>query len=486
MRKTLLLLLLFWVPFYGFSIEAYFDLKKFQLPNGENYIETYLSFTTNGVGYTRLDNGLLQAEVEATIIIQQGDNIIDFKKINILSPQVTDSTLTEFLDVQKFILPNGPYTIDVKLKDLNDLDNGDAALTQQFILGIRKDQVDFSDVMLLNSATKCNEPGPLTKSGFDLVPHVSDYYSSLQDKLIFYTELYHTDMLSDSLFVLSTFISEKFTDDPVDPYMKIERAKAKSIMPILKSFDISELETGYYTLHIEMRNRQNELLLSQEIEFQRNNFKQETTLESIEQVDISRTFVSLYDDRDSLLEHLNSCHPIASNLERSSIENQMQYADLPTLQKYFFYFWSRRSEAHPDLAWAEYKKQVDYVDEEYGTRVKKGYESDRGRVYLQYGKPNTIVVRHNPPNVLPYEIWHYYTIGDFNNRRFLFYSREAVAVDFVLLHSDMLGEVQNNDWPVIMRTENVEMNTSSSQQNSISRRNAFSGNELEDLFYNPR
>ena len=115
MRKTLLLLLLFWVPFYGFSIEAYFDLKKFQLPNGENYIETYLSFTTNGVGYTRLDNGLLQAEVEATIIIQQGDNIIDFKKINILSPQVTDSTLTEFLDVQKFILPNGPYTIDVKL-----------------------------------------------------------------------------------------------------------------------------------------------------------------------------------------------------------------------------------------------------------------------------------------------------------------------------------------------------------------------------------
>ncbi|MEO0404205.1 MAG: GWxTD domain-containing protein, partial [Bacteroidota bacterium] len=445
-----------------------------------------LSFPTNGVGYTRLDNGFLQAEVEPTIIIQQGENIVDFKKINILSPEVTDSTLTEFLDVQKFILPNGPYTLEVQLNDLNDLDNGKAELKQQFLLGIKNNQPDFSDVMLLSSATKSANPGPLTKSGFDLIPHVSDYYSSLQDKLIFYTELYHSDMMADSLFVMSTYISEKFSDDAIDPFMKIERASVKPILPILKSFDITDRETGYYTLHVEVRNRENELILSQEIEFQRNNFKQETTLESVQQVDISRTFVSLYDDRDSLLEHLNSCHPIASNLERSSIENQMQYADLPTLQKYFFYFWSRRSEEYPEIAWAEYKKQVDYVEEMYGTRVKKGYETDRGRVYLQYGKPNTIVQRHNPPNVLPYEIWHYYTIGNFNNKRFLFYSREAVALDFVLLHSDMLGEVQNNDWPVVMRTENVEMNTSSTQQNSISRRNAFSGNELEDLFYNPR
>ena len=89
-------------------------------------------------------------------------------------------------------------------------------------------------------------------------------------------------------------------------------------------------------------------------------------------------------------------------------------------------------------------------------------------------------------NVLPYEIWHYYKINQFNNKRFLFYSRESVGVDFVLLHSDMLGEVQNNDWPVVMRTKNVEVSSSESSRNRSGARDTFSGDELEDLFYNHR
>ena len=56
----------------------------------------------------------------------------------------------------------------------------------------------------------------------------------------------------------------------------------------------------------------------------------------------------------------------------------------------------------------------------------------------------------------------------------------------MLLHSDMLGEVQNNDWPVVMRTKNVEVSSSESSRNRSGARDTFSGDELEDLFYNPR
>ncbi|MGB0424682.1 MAG: GWxTD domain-containing protein [Flavobacteriales bacterium] len=266
----------------------------------------------------------------------------------------------------------------------------------------------------------------------------------------------------------------------------MSRKDAAEVIPVLQTFDISSVPTGLYTLHVEIRNKKNEILTSKTLNFQRNNYLEDATAESVQNIDVAMTFAARFDRKDSLIEYLNSCHPIATNLERGTIENQMQYADLPTLQKYFFYFWSRRNEQKPEEAWLVYKEKVDYVDEEYGTRVKEGYETDRGRVYLQYGAPNTIVLRHNPVNVSPYEIWHYYKIGQFNNKRFLFYSREAVTVDFILLHSDMLGEVQNNDWPVVMRSKNVEVRSSESSRNSQNRQNSFAGDELEDLFYNPR
>lgn len=489
MRVTLFLASIFFFCNAAFSIDAYFDLKKYRIPGTDPYVETHLSFPANGVGYHKLETGMLQAEVEATLIFTSlaSGEIVDYRKNIVQSPFVTDSTLTDFLDIQVFSLNPGTYKVDLELKDLHATSHAEASLSQVFKLEFQEKEIDFADLTFLISATPTKEQGPMVKSGVKMVPHVSDYFASHQDKVIFYTEIYNTlKTFGDSMFLLKTYISDQLGTEAIGELQKMERATAKEVLPLVQSFDISKLPTGKYALNVEVRDRFNDLIANQRIDFRRNNFNKDATEEVVQMVDIKNSFVSLMTNRDSLLEHLNSCHPIASNLERNSIETQMRFADLPTLQKYFFYFWSRRSEENPELAWENYYVQVQYVEELYGTRVKKGYETDRGRVYLQYGPPNTLVQRHNPPNVLPYEIWHYYKIENFNNKRFLFYSREAVAIDFVLLHSDMLGEVSNNDWPTIMRTENVEISAAQSSQNRQNRLNSFSGDELEDLFYNPR
>ena len=136
--------------------------------------------------------------------------------------------------------------------------------------------------------------------------------------------------------------------------------------------------------------------------------------------------------------------------------------------------------------WKKYVRQVWYVNAEYTTPVMPGYRTDRGRVWLQYGKPNTIVVRHNETEVFPYEIWHYYKIGRFNDKRFLFYSRAVSNYDFDLLHSDMLGETKNEDWRSVMRTKNNDLRPTDTQLNSTNQRDTYSFDELEDLFFNPR
>ena len=120
------------------------------------------------------------------------------------------------------------------------------------------------------------------------------------------------------------------------------------------------------------------------------------------------------------------------------------------------------------------------VNKNFGTLIQRGYETDRGRVYLRYGAPNSINQRYNEPSAYPYEIWQYWQIRSQTNVRFVFYNKDEVSNDFALLHSDLRGEINNRQWEMFLFQRN---NVFDVDQNNIN--NQF-GNWSNDLFRNPR
>ena len=90
----------------------------------------------------------------------------------------------------------------------------------------------------------------------------------------------------------------------------------------------------------------------------------------------------------------------------------------------------------------------------YKTNIMKGYETDRGRVYLQYGPPSAIAIRETSPSEYPYEVWQYDKIKTFSNKRFIFYNPDLVNNNYRLLHSDMIGELKNFRWQSILTKRN--------------------------------
>ena len=110
-----------------------------------------------------------------------------------------------------------------------------------------------------------------------------------------------------------------------------------------------------------------------------------------------------------------------------------------------------REQANPEHAWLVYKEQIKKVQYNFGTRIKKGYQTDRGRVYLEYGPPNTRSQQYSEPNTYPYEIWQYYTLKQTQrNKKFVFYAPDMVTSDFFLLHSDAIGETNNPAWQIVL------------------------------------
>ena len=87
------------------------------------------------------------------------------------------------------------------------------------------------------------------------------------------------------------------------------------------------------------------------------------------------------------------------------------------------------------------------ADYHYSTPIDHGFETDRGRVFLQYGPPNNIEGNTREPGAYPYEIWHYYKLtNNQSNVKFVFYNPDLITNDYQLIHSDARGEIYDARW----------------------------------------
>ena len=64
----------------------------------------------------------------------------------------------------------------------------------------------------------------------------------------------------------------------------------------------------------------------------------------------------------------------------------------------------------------EYYKRVNFTNAKFSDGSRRGWRSDRGRIYIKFGPPGEIVYEKMPLGSQPYELWKYYDL----NKEFLF------------------------------------------------------------------
>ena len=447
------------------QIEALFDLKRFKSIDA-NYIETYLYIYGNSLKENRDTNNNTKGVQILQYVENENNEIIDHKKYLIV--EKTDYVEKEgLIDLKRFQLGNGKFKIFLEITDLNDTTNIEKH-NQSFELNFNN-STQFSDIELLDSYWKNNNEdqnkNDFSKSGFHMIPLVTKYFGPEFNKLAYYFEIYGMEKFTDTEnLLLKQSILIGGTNDIAGQYNKIKKVPTNSIKPILNSFDLSNLPTGNYDLKIELINTQNEVIINKLMSFQRTNLSNNIQLDRLNAVQINNTFAAFV-FQDSLLEFLQCLSPIATNLERNIIDKKA--IDLnDTLKKQFlFSFWYNRNPTNPGREWEKYKSEVKKTDQLFATKVRRGYETDRGRIYLKYGPPNTITDRPNEPSAYPYQIWHYYKIGKFNNKRFIFYMPGLGSNEYTVLHSNLQGEYFNNNWKVDLHRRNTPGRSVDNTQN---------------------
>jgi len=436
-------------------LNAFLSFATFTSPETGPYIETYLTVEGESVYYMKNENNQYQASLQVIYLFRKDQEIINYDKYELNSPAVADTSggvRFNFIDQQRYSLANGTYEFEVQIWDKNSKEKPFISV-QPLVIEYPEDKVTVSGIQLVGSYAKTDKPGTFSKNGFDVVPYIFTFYPEHIDKIIFYTEIYNTGKVlgEEQKYLLSYYLEAMGQEKPMARYVAHKKEIAAPVNILFGEFDISELASGNYYLIIEAKDQQNQLLGSNRVFVMRSNPVIQMKIDDVNQLDISSAFVSRMRDLDSLRNYIRYLEPISTDQEKSFALRHLASSELSTLQKFFYKFWSDRNESEPEKMWLNYLNEVNKVNYAYSTQIQKGYETDRGRIYLKYGPPNAISESYYEPGTYPYEIWQYYVLKDGQrNKKFIFYTKDVVTNDFALLHSDVPGEISNYRWQYML------------------------------------
>jgi len=308
------------------------------------------------------------------------------------------------------------------------------------------------------------------------------FYDERKLLMHYYVELYNTGTITKENYPITQriFISKRLGDATLFNLTRKDTIYTDVVCPFIGSFSLKALPSGNYYLNTVVEDKNKLILSYRSFFFQVINKKpgtaEETTkkpdpkinetketkepvakndtsvFEKITLIDIGKTFAIKY-NLNELKAILVMMRPIVSPVEMQSINAFLKKPDENYMRYFIYNHFSALNKKDPDAAWKAFTEKVIAVNKLFSSGSNMGYESDRGFVWLKYGKPDQRIEVPNESGALPYEVWQYNNIqGKANNVIFLFYQPAEMLNGYRLLHTTMVGEPHNNNWRTALFT----------------------------------
>jgi len=446
--KTLphLLAVVFWSfsAQYAQALDLGVSYATYMTPDGKPYVEVNIEIASVSVLYQKTDAGKLQASAEILILIKQGEIVANYEKYSVQSPLV--DAPQSLIDVKRLPVPEGDYELEVEVQDLQAPDNKgrfSSPLTVRF-----PDKLHLSEVLLLRSFKRDDAVGPFNKNGYFLEPLPFNFYERGSTRLAFYAEVYRSNKsIAEADYLLRYFIEQDKGNRKHLVSSGSQRKKPRDLDAVLVQMDISKFESGNYTLTVEARNADNELLAVRTVYFQRSNPFLYLDDKEITDETLAQQFTEKLDEQQ-LKYAIAALSPIVIGDDAEVLNRVSRDKDLKSKRFFIFRHFVRIDPVNPEAAYLRYMELANFAHRKFKSGFRYGFETDRGRAFLRFGSPDDIVTVEDEPGAVPYEIWVYYSFPKTSqsNVKFLFYNPSMAGEDYITLHSTARGEIQDPKW----------------------------------------
>lgn len=450
LRMLIILMTVAWVsltpPVQVIAGSLTMDFCRFRGDENETYLEIYIDLPRDEVTLSQDSMGWYGALNFNGQIRQNRKSIasdhwqIDFMDDN--KPEV--SSTQRVIDARIYQLPAGFYDITISARD--SLSDNSWTTHDTITISDRPiDRLTISDIELASHMLPMHVRPIFSRGEFSLVPNPRRTFGGDQSFFIYYVEIYppliNNSGEIDSMRIvpdleMNTQISYRINryilngiQDTIRTYTEKIRTGSLEGFADLDTIDLEEFPTGAYRFILSVTDDDGNV------------------------ADYNTPFY-IY-DKNRLPEHFKPAVNIKEVDEELAEVNFLLTRGQRKLirkmnpeekQEFLNEFWRRYDDnpATPEIPMRNaFRSRVMIADDMFNTSRSPGHKTDRGRIFILYGKPTDKEYYPLEIDSKPYEIWTYDHLegGVF----FAFVDRSGLG-EHALVHSTKRGETYNPRW----------------------------------------
>jgi len=437
----------------GTNISLSLDVAQFRNTDGKSYLEIYYSLPENDPHYI-LQEGRYQCDVLLSLEILNSDTLWANKTwriTNSLADTVQKDITKQLVDLIRYPIVTGQaYHITLFARDLKK-----SSLDSMQLDFISQDFTEsaplLSDAQLANSITpfdsSCAEA--FHKRFYCVVPNPEMTFGEQNKEMSFYYEAYE---LQKTISAHKFRVFARVLDNRGEPFTQVpsiihDRDLRQNMIREIGKFSVQDLASGAYKLEYGLLDSANTVLNSKTKVFLVHNPSLKPLSPLFAQDGQVLHFLDGYDLK-MLDEEYDKLFAVMQKEDRDLYRSIKE----PEGKRAFLYnFWlvsKPVAEASAESFRSRYLQECQYVNTYYSRSGKPGWRTDRGVIYLRYGKPSDIERHAVSKDTKPYEIWNYENIE--NGVIFVFVDRSGFN-QYELIHSTKRGELYDPNYQRLLQ-----------------------------------
>jgi len=431
------------------------DWNRFRASDSLTFLEFTGSINRSILDYVQVDDNYA-GEFVVDAKLMEEDSLIARKmwRNKNYADSLNDVKSTQMLYfINSFQVPPGAYQLQIIVYDAND-----STQTKSYTMDVKtgdfSKELAISDVQFATSIKRENSDNPYVKNGYKVMPNPSGVYGIGMPILYTYAEIYN---LSDASSGEGETYSVSYTiydgdGNETKSFPTREHNKPGQSAVEVNNLNVVTLVSGPYTLEVKVTDHETgkeaatrrRFFVYRDVDFEEGGaaFRKQSgvkTGEGSAGMDADRYDVMAEKELDQEFEYARY---IAGGEERKTWKELNEEGKREYIKK----FWAERDETPGTMA-NEFKQQylsrVRIANQLYRGGFHEGWESDRGRILLVYGKPDEIERFPMSGEQLEYHVWHYYSIQ--GGVIFVFADKNNLG-DLKLVHSTARGELYDPEW----------------------------------------
>ncbi len=422
-----------------------FEFATAQFRGDSTYadVEFYYSIADSGFAKIFSNEGIFVYPRLDVLVSNVADSSVAFFKPYVIRYRIVDTNAVHmFLGKIDIPLAPGRYLLQVFLSDYHDSTKMQPYYSE---LNVRSfdGKIALSDVEIASKiiTESENSNSLFYKNGLEVYPNPRNIFYENMPVVYYYSEIYNAKGKQLKLDVKLLNSLGRVTYNKTQAVKGSGNAIVKVGAAMLK-----KAASGKYELVLTLREPEGKMIDEQRREFY---YVSSIVSDSNYQIIDAKVNEDFLSSRFAILSEaqcddlFNISKYIATEQE---IDMYYKMKDMRQKQEYLFSFWRKRD---PDLTTKEneylkeYLDRAEFANKRFKEYRKKGVNTDRGRIYLKYGKPDKIERKQNDYYNKPYMVWEYYNIE--GGVYFIFADVNGLG-NYEMLHSTKRGERHDPNW----------------------------------------